>query len=280
MAKGYEELDELVRKADLVLEVLDARLPCSSSNQRFEMILRNRRCIKILNKKDLADPMATKAWVRFFEREPNIRAIPLSARLHSDAKQLLRLCRALVPNRGKPGYPIRITVAGVPNCGKSTLINTLSGRSLAKVADKPAITTSQQRIDLKNGIVITDTPGLLLPEMCDQEAAYRLAASGAIAAGAFDSATVALFALEYLVKRYPHLLEARYASDPLSTTPAGFLLAVGKRLGCISGGGEVDLYRSAEAFLRELRSGKLGRITLEAPEDIRAEMISNREEEE
>jgi len=154
---------------------------------------------------------------------------------------------------------------GIPNVGKSTLINTLAGKSMAKVGDKPAITTTTQLIDLRNGVVLNDTPGVLWPDMSDQNGAYRLAASGAIGANAMDSTEVGFFAGEYLMRRYPELLLARYGLQELPASPHDLLLAVGRRLGCLAGGGEVDMNRTAEALLRELRSGKIGRISLEEP---------------
>lgn len=266
MGKAYEQLGELIRKTDIVIEVLDARLPYSSSNHQLEELRRDKQCIKILNKKDLADPAITKAWVRHFEQQSKVRALPFSAKVHSEMKQLVKLIKLLVPNRGKPGWPIRAMVVGIPNCGKSTLINTLAGRSLAKVGDKPAITTATQKIDLKNGIVIADTPGLLWPDMSDQAGAYRLAVSGAIGANALDYTTVGFFAADYMMKRYPELLELRYKITDLPDNSTEMIQTIGRRLGCLASGGEVDLHRSAEAFLRELRAGKLGRVSLEEPD--------------
>ncbi|HEY4745228.1 MAG TPA: GTPase, partial [Desulfuromonadaceae bacterium] len=129
MGKSLEQVSELVRKTDVIIEVLDARLPYSSSNHLLEEIRRNKPCIKVLNKKDLADPVVTKAWVKTFETRAGIRALPLSAKQHAEAKQLVTLCRQLAPNRGKPGWPLRVMVVGIPNVGKSTLINTLAGKS-------------------------------------------------------------------------------------------------------------------------------------------------------
>jgi ribosome biogenesis GTPase A len=265
MGKAQEKMAEAIRKIDVIIEVLDARLPSSSSNHQLEEMRRNKPCIKVLNKNDLADPGVTKAWVHHFERESGVCAMPLSARVHSDAKQLIKLCQKTVPHRGRPGWPLRVMVFGIPNTGKSTLINTLAGKCMARVGDKPAVTTCGQQIDLRNGIVLSDTPGILWPNMDDQTVAYRLATSGAIGASAIDYTCVGLFAAEYMMGRYPELLKARYRLSGLPETSTGMLEEIGLCLGCLITGGEVDLHRAAEAFLRELRAGKIGRVSFEEP---------------
>ena len=279
MGKAQEKMAEAIRKIDVIIEVVDARLPLSSSNCQLEDMRRNKPCIKILNKHDLADPVATKAWVRYFEKESGVTALPLSARLHADAKQLLKLCQKTVPHRGRPGWPLRVMIFGIPNTGQSTLINTLAGQCIAKVGDKPAVTTCGQQIDLKNGIVLSDTPGILWPNMDDQNVAYRLATSGAIGASALDYTCVGLFAIEYMMGRYPELLKIRYKLSELPETPTAMLEVIGKRLGCLMTGGEIDIHRAAEAFLRELRAGKIGRISLEEPGDAATVVVNEQESE-
>jgi ribosome biogenesis GTPase A len=266
MGKAKQQISELIRNVQVVIEVLDARLPVSSSNRVLEELRRNKPCIKVMNKHDLADPAVTRAWVRTFEKEHGVRALPLSAKQHRDVNKLTSLCQRLAPAYGKPGRPLRVMVVGIPNVGKSTLINTLAGKSMAKVGDKPAITTCPQQIDLRNGIILSDTPGLLWPDMSDQTAAYRLASSGAIGAGAFDYAEVALFAAAFMMRRYPELLMGRYGLTAPPESTAALLEQIGRRLGCLVAGGTVDLNRAGEAFLRELRAGKIGRVSFEEPE--------------
>jgi len=265
MGKALEQIGDLIKRVDVVIEVLDARLPFSSSNHKLEEIRRTKPWIKILNKHDLADPVCTKAWVRLFEQQAGVRALPMSAKQSAETKQLIKLCKTLAPKRGKPGFPVRVMVVGIPNVGKSTLINTLAGRSIAKVGDKPAITTTTQLIDLKNGVVLNDTPGVLWPDMADQEGAYRLATSGAIGANALDYTVVGLFAGEFMMRRYPEMLTKRYKIAELPDNPTDLMEGIGRCLGCLKSGGGVDLHRAAEAFLRELRAGKLGRVSLEEP---------------
>src|SRR5512144_210353 len=149
MGTAQKTIAELLRTVDVIIEVLDARLPAASANHPLAALRRNKPCIKVLNKNDLADPVVTRAWVRAFERETGIRALPLSAKQPREVNRLIELCLLLAPTRGKPGRTLRAMVVGIPNVGKSTLINTLAGKYLAKVGDKPAITTSTQQIDLR-----------------------------------------------------------------------------------------------------------------------------------
>ncbi|HEY7744724.1 MAG TPA: ribosome biogenesis GTPase YlqF [Desulfuromonadales bacterium] len=265
MNKASRQIAETIQGFDVIIEVLDARLPVSSANPLLEELRRGKPCIKVLNKNDLADPVVTKAWVRHFEKEAGVRALPLEARKRLEVGHLPQLCRRLAPHRGQPGKPLRAMVIGIPNVGKSTLINTLAGKAMARVGDRPAITTCPQQIDLRNGIRLSDTPGLLWPVMSDQNGAYRLAASGAIGESAMDYVQVALFTAAFMLHRYPELLAGRYKLALLPEEPSLLLEEIGRRRGCLVSGGEVDLHRAAELFLRELRGGKLGRISLEEP---------------
>jgi ribosome biogenesis GTPase A len=265
MEKARLKISELIRKIDVVIEVLDARLPASSSNKLLEELRRDKPCIKVMNKNDLADPAVTRAWVRYFEKHKGMRALPLSAKQYREVNQLTRICLSLAPNRINSGRSLRVMVVGIPNVGKSTLINTLAGKCMAKVGDKPAITTCAQQIDLRNGIVLSDTPGLLWPDMSDQIGAYRLASSGAVGAGAIEYTELGLFAADFMMQRYRELLMSRYDLKVLPDNGNALLEQIGRRLGCLVTGGVVDMQRAAEAFLRELRTGKIGRVSFEEP---------------
>ncbi|NOY14472.1 MAG: ribosome biogenesis GTPase YlqF [Deltaproteobacteria bacterium] len=269
MKKARAQIVEMLPLIDLFIEVLDARLPASSANPLLEKLRGDKPCIKVLNKTDLADPTVTGGWVDYFDKQQGVRALPLDATDRRNVGLLPKLCRRLVPNRGGKGQkPLRVMIIGIPNVGKSTLINTLAGKKITRVGDKPAITTCPQQIDLRNGILLSDTPGLLWPVLEDPNGACRLAASGAIGDNAFDTTEVSLATVAYICGKYPALLLKRYKLPELPETPTAILQEIGRRRGCLISGGEVDLHRAAELFLRELRGGKLGRISLERPGEI------------
>ena len=266
MRKSLERLTELMSKIDVVIEILDARLPQSSANALFTELRGNKPCIKLLNKNDLADPQATKAWVAHFQQESGVRALPIEATEKRDVEKIVKLCRQLVPHRGQGVKAIRALVAGVPNVGKSTLINTLTGKKIARTGDRPAITTCVQQIELRNGIRLFDSPGLLWPNFEDQQGAYRLAASGAIGIAAIDPVDIACFAAAFMADCYPERLSERYKISELKESPEELLEEIGRKRGCLVSGGVVDLARAADLFLNELRGGKLGKISFEKPE--------------
>ncbi|WP_432822942.1 ribosome biogenesis GTPase YlqF [Trichloromonas sp.] len=265
MTKASRLIADVIMSFHVVIEVLDARLPLSSANPVLKKLRQNKPCIKVLNKSDLADPDVTKAWIRYFEKENGVRALPFDSRKRSDVGLITTLAKRLAPSRCKPGFPLRAMVIGIPNVGKSTLINTLAGKRMARIGDRPAITTCNQQIDLRNGIMLSDTPGLLWPVMDDQDGAYRLASSGAIGDSALDYVEVARFTADYLMQRYPKLLLDRYNLAEIPETSIALIEEIGRRRGCLVAGGEIDLHRSAEAFIREFRGGKIGRISLEEP---------------
>ena len=267
MKKARAQIIEILPKIDLVIEVLDARLPASSANPLLERLRGDKLCIKILNKSDLADPTVTKRWVEFLEQQQGVKAIPLESTNRRDVGLIPKLCRKLLPARTKAKKPLRVLVVGIPNVGKSTLINTLAGKKMARVGDKPAITTCPQQIDLRNGILLSDTPGILWPVLDSLAGARRLAASGAIGDNAFDTVEVGLITSQYLAEKYPALLLQRYKLSTLPETPRATVEEIGRRRGCLIKGGDVDLHRAAELLLREIRAGKLGRISLERPEE-------------
>lgn len=267
MTKARREIREALAIVDVVIEVIDARLPRSSSNPLLQKLRGVKPCVKVLNKQDLADPLVTREWVKHFEAEAGVLALPIEAKNRHEAGQVLRLCQKLIPHKGVPGRTLRVMVVGIPNVGKSTLINTLAGKKIARVGDKPAITTCKQQIKLANHIVLDDTPGILWPDLRDQLGAFRLATSGAVGANAFDAKEVAYFALAYMLERYRTPLSQHYPLAATESNPETLLGEIGRRHGCLLSGG-IDLTRAGDFFLRALRAGKYGRLSLERPGDI------------
>jgi len=259
-------LTKAISKVDAVLEILDARLPQTSANPFVNKICEGTFRLKVLNKNDLADPVQTKLWLDYFEKK-NLPAISICGTQKSQTYEVLNYCvNKIDRNRARK---VKIMVLGIPNTGKSTILNTLAGKKIAKIGNVPAITRQQQRTSLKNNIDIYDTPGILWPVIEPERKAYILAASGAISDTAIDYNDVAFFASHLLIKRYPKLLLQRYPF--LKTLPEDELTLIekiGRARGCLKKGGIVHYQKASEALIRELRSGKIGRISFETPKDF------------
>jgi len=275
MNKARRIIKESMPDVDLVIEVMDARIPFSSENPMVAELRQHRPCIKILNKSDLADPAITDVWIKHLEKEQGVKAQALSVLDKSKTKNLPALCRKLLPGRGSAVKPIRIMIMGIPNVGKSTLINTLAGKTLAKVGDEPAVTkvvsSAQQRIILEGGIALSDTPGILWPKIENGNSSYRLAVTGAIKNTAIDFEDIALFAAEYLVSAYPDRVVERYKLKACPETDIGLLEVIGRKRGCLRAGGIIDIQRVSEILIHEIRAGDLGPLSFETPEMIEVE---------
>lgn len=268
MKKARDEITEGMTRIDVVIEMLDGRLPGSSRNPVLDELRQNKPCLRLLNKSDLADPAITALWIEALEKDRTIRALAVEAHDPALAKTLPALCRRLVTIPMK--RPVRAMVVGIPNVGKSTLINTLVGRRLAKVGNQPAITRHQQTVQILCGqetMDISDTPGILWPNLENRKGAYRLAASGAIRETAMDYEDVAQFTATYLIGHYPEALMSRYGFKQLPDTATALLEAIGRKRGCLVRGGRIDMHKASEAMIHDLRSGKLGRISLEEPQE-------------
>ncbi len=265
MAKARRELADRMSSVDVVLEVLDARMPLSSRNPLVGELRGDKPFIEVLSKSDLADPVVTKAWLAALTVEKaKVAAIACSAERAAETRTRIF---ALAEQVGKkrPGKTIRILIAGIPNVGKSTLINTLMNRKVAVVSDRPAVTQQQQRVILPNGMVVTDTPGLMSPKIEDESAALRLAFGGAIPATAVDYETMVLSVGPYLLEHYAPLLDVRFKLGAVPEGAQALLEAIGKRRGFLRPGAGVDTHKAAEVLVNEFRSGKLGKISLERP---------------
>lgn len=274
MNSARRKAEQTMERTDVVLEVLDARLPEASSNPMVHEIRRQRQrpCLKVLNKSDLADPVATRAWLAYFERQPGVMAVAVSCHHRGEVARLPALCRKLAPHRGTTLKPLRIMIMGIPNVGKSTLMNALVGRRVAKVGDEPAVTKSQQAIDLGPTLTLVDTPGLMWPKIMHDDDGFMLAASHSIGRNAVIDEEVATFLATILLLRYPHQLEARYRFSTKELDAHDVVEAVGRRRGCLRRGA-IDLEKAAQVLLQDYRDGALGRISLETP-DSRAAMIA------
>jgi len=273
MHKAQKDMIELLPQVDLLIEILDARIPYSSENPAIARLRGDTPCIKVLSKSDLADPAVTALWQARFEEQRNVKTFPTRSDQPTGIKALLGLCRAMFPARDPGKKQIHAMVVGIPNVGKSTLINILAGRTIAKTGNEPAVTKSQQRIDLGNDITLFDTPGILWPKVESTASSYRLAVTGAIRDTAMEYDDVAHFAAEFLLRHYPALLMERFKLDALPRDEEAFLQAAALKRGAISPGGKFNRHKISELLVKEFRSGILGRISLETPVMIAQEQI-------
>ena len=275
MASARKKAAEAMAAIDVVIEVVDARLPAASSNPMIAQFrqFRNRPCLKLLNKSDLADPAATQAWMDFYNRQPGVKAVAISAKSAAEVARVPALCRQLAPHRDDGTKPLRMMIMGIPNVGKSTLMNTLLKRKVAKVGDEPAVTKHQQTLDLGPSMTLTDTPGMMWPKIDYDPDGYMLAASHAIGRNAVIDEEVASFLGGILLERYPALLAARYRIDPAALDAPALIEAIGRRRGCLVKGGGLDLEKASLILLQDYRDGALGRVSLETPQS-RAQMIA------
>lgn len=277
MTTARRKAAETMAVIDVVIEVCDARLPEASSNPliRELRLQRQRPCLKLLNKADLADPQVTAAWIDHYNRQPGVKAVAISCKKPGEAARVPALCRTLAPHRDSGIKPLRMLIMGIPNVGKSTLMNALLKRRVAAVGDEPAVTKSQFSQDLGNDMTLTDTPGLMWPKIAHDSDGFMLAASHAIGRNAVIDSQVAAFLGALLLKHYPASLGARYGIDADGMDGIGVVEAVAKKRGCFvrGRGNEFDLEKAAMVFLTDYRTGKLGRISLETPAS-RAAMLA------
>jgi len=273
MHKAQKEIKEILPQIDVVIEVCDARLPLSSENPMITEIRGDLPLIKILNKSDLADPIKTKDWLEYLESQKNVKAIALTTDNPSVAKTLPSLIRKLVPTKNETGKQINVVIMGIPNVGKSTLLNTLVGKAKAKVGNEPAVTKGQQRIRLDEGLYLYDTPGMLWPKIINENSGYRLAITSAVKDTAFDHEDIACFAGEYLLAEYPDRLKERYQLKSIPETEIELLEEIGRRRGCVKSGGHIDFHKASAILINEIRDSTLGGITFETPDMVEKETL-------
>ena len=271
MVTARKEAVLAMRSTDLVIEVLDARAPHASCNPVVETLRKanQRPALKLLNKSDLADPDHTAAWLAHYNAQPGVRAIVVSAKRAGDVARIPKEARALVPNRGTPAKPLRMMILGVPNVGKSTLMNALLKRHIAAVGDQPAITKVHMGHALGQGMWLIDTPGLLWPGIAP-DSARKLAATYSIATNGYDDQEVAAELAQYLVIHYPQLVTGRFGEGAADCDGHGLIAWLARDRSLLLKGGVLDLNKAAVVLLNEFRGGTLGRITLETPRQVAA----------
>ena len=276
MNAARKKAAETMKTTDLVIEVLDARIPLASCNPMVEelRLFRQRPSLKILNKSDLADPAVTREWVAFLEKDSRTHAVAISTKNPADVARIPVFCQEMVPNRGEASKPLRMMIMGIPNVGKSTLMNMLLKRRVAAVGDVPAVTKSQQRLYLNKGMILIDTPGMLWPKIHYPADGLMLAASHAVGVNALIEEEVAVFLAEVLLARYPELLLARYGIETAGMDGFDVVDGVAKRRGFRVKGGDFDREKASHVLLNDYRSGALGRISLETPETRKIMMVA------
>ena len=264
MHKATKEIARSLSSIDVIIEILDARAPHSSSNPVIDKIIKEKPVIKVLNKSDLSDPLDTKKWQQYFNKSEYQNSIAINAMTSESKNDLVNLISQL--SERKEGKNTLTMVVGIPNVGKSSVINMLAGKKIARTGNEPAITKGQQKINLRNGIMLIDTPGILWPKIEDPESGLKLAALGSIRNTAVGYDEIAIYIIKFLMQKYPDYLKARYKIDLLSQDEHEIIELLAKKRGCLSKGGKIDLTKISEIIADDLRKGAYGQITLESIE--------------
>lgn len=276
MKKTRELIAENLKMVDAVIEVIDARIPVSSRNPIIDELIAGKPRVIALNKSDLADEEANRIWTEYFAKAPDSAAqtVKLNSMSGDGIKQLLKLLETMDREKkaakqaaGQAAKPYRLMIVGVPNVGKSSLINRLTGHKSAKTGDKPGVTKGKQWLRLDNGMQLLDTPGILWPKFEDPRAGLNLAFCGSIKDEILDVPTLGMELIGVLMEKYPQMLMERYKLEELGETPLETMEAMAMKRGCIMSGKRIDYERIGKLVLDEFRSAKIGRITLEYPND-------------
>lgn len=271
MHKANKAMREALPDVDLVIELLDARLPYSSQNPMIAALAADKPSIKILSKADLADDAVTEQWQDYFETSQSTKTLRSTLEDANKAEHLKHLVNKLVPAPSKSRTQVLAMVLGIPNVGKSTLINTVAERKVAKTGNEPAITKGLQRIKIHERLMFLDTPGILWPKIENPQSGYRLAASGAIRDTAIEIDDIAAYLCGYLIEQYPEQVLARFELTALPATEFELLEHIGVLRGCLRSGGRVDVVKASALIVNEFRAGTLGALSLETPDMIQRE---------
>ncbi len=267
MNKAKRAIQELLSEIDIVIELLDARAPFSSCNPLLQYMIKGKNKIRILNKSDISDDKITTSWLEFFSEQENTIALLGDMNDGKQAKRIINLCRDIAPSRNSFEKPLRIMITGIPNVGKSTLINQLMGKKVAKTGDIPAVTKANQRIIYDDNTIIYDTPGMMWQKIKYPQIGYHLAICNSIGRNALDEELLVLYLVEYLSRLYPHELVNRYNLKhlDLNLTPDQLLNLLATKRGAIMPGGIVDKQKISEILITDFRNGRIGLISLETP---------------
>ncbi|WP_153123654.1 ribosome biogenesis GTPase YlqF [Peribacillus tepidiphilus] len=271
MAKARREVTEKLKLIDIIYELVDARIPLSSRNPMIDEIIQHKPRLILLNKADLADPEKTKEWIDYFSSQGH-KAIAINSQagsgLHqitSTSKEILREKLEKMKSKGIKPRAIRAMIVGIPNVGKSTFINRLAKKNIAKTGNTPGVTKAQQWIKVGKELELLDTPGILWPKFEDQEVGLKLALTGAIKDTLLNLQDIAVYGLRFLENEYPERLKERYQLTDIPENIVELFDEIGTKRGCLTGGGIVDYDKTAELIVREIRSEKLGRLTFDRP---------------
>jgi ribosome biogenesis GTPase A len=274
MTKTRRQIEADLKQVDAVCEIVDARIPVSSRNPDIDSICGTKPRIIVLNRMDLADPEATKRWAAYF-RSKGMAVVATDCKSRRGIGDFQPAVRLLLKDRlerdAAKGMhrPIRVMIVGIPNVGKSTLINQISGRKGAKAENRPGVTRGKQWVTVDNGLLLLDTPGILWPKFDDPEVGMKLAYTGAVKEGVIDIEELSCHLMELLNRYYPKTLLDRYGIEVPAGTPGYEILeSAGRKRGFLLARGEIHTERMAKVLLDEYRSGKLGKFTLEMPEDM------------
>ncbi|WP_313798698.1 ribosome biogenesis GTPase YlqF [Cytobacillus sp.] len=274
MAKARRQVTEKLKLVDIIFELVDARIPYSSRNPMIDEIIQHKPRLVLLNKADMADKEATKQWIKYF-KEKGIKALAINSQAGQGMKEIVAASEEILQEkfdrmRAKGVRPraIRAMIVGIPNAGKSTLINRLAKKNIAKTGNTPGVTKAQQWIKVGKELELLDTPGILWPKFEDQEVGLKLALTGAIKDTILNLQDIAVFGLRFLEKYYPDRLKDRYQMEVIPEDIVEMFDAIGKVRGCLMGRGEIDYDKVTELVIREFRTEKLGAVTLERPEDL------------
>ncbi|MGD6842006.1 ribosome biogenesis GTPase YlqF [Bacillus infantis] len=274
MAKARRQVTEKLKLVDIIFELVDARLPQSSRNPMIDEIIQHKPRLVLLNKADMADKEATRAWIRYFS-DRGIKALAINSQAGSGMKDISSAAQEILKEKfdrmrakGVKPRAIRGMIVGIPNVGKSTLINRLAKKNIAKTGNMPGVTKAQQWIKAGKEMELLDTPGILWPKFEDQEVGLKLALSGAIKDTILNLHDIAIYALKFLEKHYPERLLERYSLEEFPEEAVEAFDKIGRLRGCLMGGGEVDYDKVAELIIREIRTEKLGPLSFEHPSDF------------